>query len=163
LFDFTYHKPNSVSASSADAVIYLVPRLLAKSHPRCCHREYSGTSASSADSALHPGKDFAVSPPMSPSGLNYRHRMSIVVFFLSEKNVSVRTYWIAPYGYYPLPFISPTLRRRREFGLSSPDARSGETAQCKTTNIILCQTKKRKLNGICTSANWYGIISNFLN
>ena len=81
--------------------------------------EYSGTSASSADSALHPGKDFAVSPPMSPLGLNYRHRMSIVVFFLSEKNVSVRTYWIAPYGHYPLPFISPTLLRRREFGLSS--------------------------------------------
>ena len=87
--------------------------------------EYSGTSASSADSALHPGKDFAVSPPMSPSGLNYRHRMSIVVFFLSEKNVSVRTSIPSRSragrndGYYPLPFISPTLRRRREFGLSS--------------------------------------------
>src|SRR3989344_5351585 len=34
--------------------------------------EYSGTSVplkSWTDSALHPGKDFAVSPPMSPSGL----------------------------------------------------------------------------------------------
>src|SRR3989344_9240986 len=117
LFDFTYHKPNSVSASSADAVIYLVPRLLAKSHPRCCHREYSGTSASSADSALHPGKDFAVSPPMSPSGLNYRHRMSIVVFFLSEKNVSVRTSIPSRSragrndGYYPLPcYLRPCVR-----------------------------------------------------
>jgi len=108
---------------------------------------YSGTSASSADSALHPGKDFAVSPPMSPSGLNYRHRMSIVVFFLSEKNVSVRTYWIAPYGYYPLPFISVPLKSWTEGSSDFPLAQEKlrpETAQCKTTNIILCQTKKRK-------------------
>ena len=36
MFDFTYHKPNSVSSTSdvEGAVIYLVPRLLAKSHPR---------------------------------------------------------------------------------------------------------------------------------
>ena len=30
---FTYHKPNSVSASSADAVICLVSELLRRSHP----------------------------------------------------------------------------------------------------------------------------------
>ena len=49
---------------------------------------------------------------------------------------------LADDGYYPLPCSPPQLRRcwRGEFGLSSPDVTSGATAQCKTTNIILCQT-----------------------
>ena len=144
MFDFTYHKPNSVSASSADAVIYLVPRLLAKSHPS---RSRAGRTRPCTRVRILP-----FHPQCLHQGSS-RH-CCLDDFFLSEKNVSVRTYWIAPYGRYPLPFISPTLRRRREFGLSSPDARSGETAQCKTTNIILCQTKKRKGNELCASVSW---------
>ena len=144
MFDFTYHKPNSVFASSANAVIYLVPRLLAKSHPPK-RRNIAALPSRSRAGRTRPCTRVRILPfhPQCLHQGSSRH-CCLDDFFLSEKNVSVRTYWIAPYGRYPLPFISPTLRRRREFGLSSPDARSGETAQCKTTNIILCQTKMRK-------------------
>ena len=148
MFDFTYHKPNSVSASSADAVIYLVLRLLAKSPP----------------SRSRAGRDIAALPPLRrtrpctrvrilPFHPRCRHRDSTIdiecrqLIFPFRKKSSL----FAPIGLLHTGVTRYLLFLRPCVGEGSSDfplvqeKLEPETAQCKTTNIILCQIKMRKV------------------
>ena len=66
------------------------------------------------DTALHSGKDLAVSPLMLPSELIPLKGYLVI----SDKDVSARTSWITPDGRYPLPFSKkcPDFPLRREAG-----------------------------------------------
>lgn len=126
-------KPNSVHGPCSNqlTVIYLGLTLLAGS---------SGTSIIKTDTALHPSKDLAVSPPHFGGIIPWIAPRDPFAFALG---VTARTSILADDGNYPLPFYSLT---EWEFGLSSPRSyqESGATASCRVFLIIAQVKQSRK-------------------
>lgn len=128
-FPVQVYKPDSVSCRSRTIAIALDRTITRRFHAALHHTDSHGSDAlryligisPCNDTALHSGKDLAVSLRTSlPGSPGYRIRAARS---LRIKTVSVRTSRLAASGNYPVPaafFLSLRKGKRRVSGLSSP-------------------------------------------